>query len=186
MERIGQSVYLPCKLDLQTYEQTFMRYYSGLIVYAVRFVFSGEVAEDIVHDIFEVLWEKRDEIDPLTVKSYLYSSVRNRSLNYLRDLRVRDQFQEKVLAKGEPDGELSWEFYVEGELEELLKKIMDELPPRAREIILMNRIEGRRAQDIADELGISRRTVEKHIEVALKFLRTKLERYPFLWLLFFS
>lgn len=161
-----------------SYVFLFNRYYSGLVVYAKHLLGSETHAEDIVHDIFTSLWEKRETLDvTISIKSYLFASVRNRCLNHLIHQRVHDEYQEAVLHKGDVSGMLTWDYYVESELSEMIEKAIDKLPPQCRKIFIMSRFEEKTAQEIADNLSISPRTVEKHIEKALRLLRLELQDY---------
>ena len=111
------------------------------------------------------------------LKAYLFSSVHNRCLNYLEQLNVRNKYQEQILQKGDITGLLTWEYYVESELQEHIEKAINQLPPQCRKIFIMNRFNDKSIAQIAEELEISPRTVEKHIEVALKKLRQELSDY---------
>lgn len=171
-----------------SYVFLFNRYYSGLVVYAKHLLGSETNAEDIVHDVFASLWEKRETLDvTISIKSYLFASVRNRCLNYIIHLRVHNEYQEAILRKGDVSGMLTWDYYVESELSEMIEKAIDKLPPQCKRIFLMSRFEDKTAQQIAVELTISPRTVEKHMEKALRLLRLELQDYLpislLLWLL---
>ena len=118
--------------DVAIFEKLFNTYYSGLVVYASRFSKDTAVAEDIVSDVFASVWENRSVLYLENTKSYLFSAVRNRSLNYLEQLKVRDDYQEEAMRKGEATGSLTWEYYVEGELREAIDKAIDTLPPQCK------------------------------------------------------
>lgn len=161
-----------------SYVFLFNRYYSGLVVYAKHLLGAETHAEDIVHDIFTSLWEKRETLDvTISIKSYLFASVRNRCLNHLIHQRVHDEYQEAVLHKGDVSGMLTWDYYVESELSEMIEKAIDKLPLQCRKIFILSRFEEKTAQEIGDDLSISPRTVEKHIEKALRLLRLELQDY---------
>lgn len=161
-----------------SYVFLFNRYYSGLVVYAKHLLGSETNAEDIVHDVFTSLWEKRETLDvTLSIKSYLFASVRNRCLNHIIHLRVHNEYQETILRKGDVAGMLTWDHYVEAELSEMIEKAINKLPPQCKKIFLMSRFEEKTAQQIANELVISPRTVEKHMEKALRLLRLELQDY---------
>lgn len=161
--------------DIELYKNLFDTYYSGLVVYASRFVRDTATAEDIICDVFASIWENRTLLHMKNTKAYLFSAARNRSLNYLKQLKVRDQYQEEVLQKGEATGSLTWEYYVESELRELIEQAINNLPPQCRSVFIKSRMENKNVNEIAEELQLSPRTVEKHIEVALKKLRNELK-----------
>lgn len=161
----------------QQFEILFNRYYSGLVMYARKFTDDTESAEDLVHDLFIHLWENVGLLNIENIKSYLFTSIRHRCLNYLAYLKIRSEYQEKILQKGDITGLLTWEYYVEEELRQHIETAINNLPPQARKIFLMSRFEHKTAVTIATELDLSPRTVEKHIEVALKSLRKELADY---------
>lgn len=164
--------------DAPCFSLLFNHYYSGLVVYAHQFLGSRENAEDIVHDVFMSLWEKREIINAeFYLKGYLFTSVRNRCLNYIEHSHIQTEYQKQVLQRGDIGGSLTWEYFVESELSELIERALDKLPPQRKKVFLMNRFENKTAAQIAAELNLSPRTVEKHIQMALQSLRTNLKDY---------
>ena len=145
--------------EYQKFETLFKQYYSGLVVYASRFTGNTENAEDFVHDLFIHIWEDNRILGTDHIKAYLFTSIRHRCLNYLDHLKIRN------------------EYYVEAELRQHIETAIDHLPPQARKIFLMNRFDRKTAVTIAAELGLSPRTVEKHLEIALKNLKKELKDY---------
>ena len=81
------------------------------------------------------------------------------------------------MRKGEATGTLTWDYYVEGELREAIDKAVDTLPEQCKKVFVKSRYEHKNVNEIARELDLSPRTVEKHIEVALRKLRQELEDY---------
>lgn len=159
------------------FETLFNQYYSGLVIYANRFIGDSETAEDLVHDLFTHIWEEIKTLKVENIKPYLFTSIRHRCLNYLAHLKIRNEYQEKIIRQGDIAGFLTWEYYVEEELREHIERAIDNLTPQARKIFLMSRFDHKTAAAIASELGLSPRTVEKHIEVALKNLKKELSDY---------
>lgn len=170
-------MYSTKQMDESSFKEVFQYYYSGLYVYARRFVTREDVAADIVQDVFINLWEVRDAIDYATLKSYLFTSVRNRSISHLRHLKVRTKYQKKVLETKELPGSLTWEYFVSSELRSHLQSAVEKLTPQQRRVFKLTLNEGKSAMEIAEELQISSRTVEKHLELARKSLRVKLADY---------
>ena len=159
------------------FESLFKLYYSGLVVYASHLTDDSETAEDLVHDLFIHIWENIRLLDTENIKAYLFTSIRHRALNHLAHLKIRNEYQEKIIQKGDLTGLLTWEYYVEEELRQHIETAINHLSPQARKIFLMSRFDHKTAVIIAHELGLSPRTVEKHIEVALKSLKKELADY---------
>ena len=161
----------------QSFEQLFRAYYSPLCVFAHRFIDDADDCEEVVQDFFLKIWEKRNEIDITTsVKSYLFGSVRNRCFNYLKHQKIKQQYQNNIIHLTDSDSYQSNEF-LEIDLIEKINRCIAELPDRRREIFVLNREKGLKYREIADQLGISIKTVETQMGHALRELREKLKDY---------
>lgn len=160
------------------FDFVFHYYYSGLCAYAERITHDEKTAEDIVQELFVILWMKHDSIQIKTsLKNYLFTAVKNRSLDHLKKERTKEKGIQNISYTAKPTENLSIYWFAESELKELIDKCLENLPPRCREIIVMSRFEGLKNQEIADKLGISKRTVELQISNALKQLRGDLKDY---------
>lgn len=137
-----------------------------------------DTAKEIAHDVFLNLWDKRNEIDSSTpLKSYLFTSVYNRCMNYIRDNKKFNRGEQvfnilEQKAESPPRDHLE-----EQELESRIIEAMNSLPERCREIFMMNRFEGNKYAEIAEKMGISVKTVETQMSKALRILREKLVKY---------
>ena len=171
------------KLYNESFEALFSHYAKGMVVYAREFLFSPQEAEDIVHDVFVSLWEKIDSLSADTAKAYLFRATRNRCLDHLKHLKVRSAYQEKILVERDAPDALETDYYIETELKGHIEAIMNSMPPQRRKVFMMSRMEGKSAQEIAAEVNLSPRTVEKHIELALKHLKIHLSHYILGWLI---
>lgn len=166
------------KLDEVTFEKLFRSHFKGLTWFAVRYVKDIETAREIVQDVFINLWEKRNTIDPTRpVKSYLASSVYNKSLNYIRDNK---KFDRDILAFENLYPDASYEQtdrLITAELDEKIKEAINELPEKCREVFVMSRFQNLKYLEIADKLQISVKTVETQMSKALQHMREKLTEY---------
>lgn len=163
--------------NIDLFESLFNTYYSGMVAYAAYLTGDTPAAEDIVCDVFTHAWERQEILHMEGIKAYLFTSARNRSLNYLAQLKVRDNYQENILRNGDTTGLLTWEYYVEAELREHIEQAIRKLPPQSQRVFIMNRFDNKNVAEIAEELQLSPRTVEKHIEIALRKLRVELADY---------
>lgn len=173
------------RLDNQAFEELFKEYFVPLMAFSRRILADEDDAREVVHQVFVNLWEKRSEIDLSTsLKSYLFTSVNNRSLNVIRD---RKKFSSEEVP--ERAGEWDVSAQIESmELEEKIREVIDSLPERCREIFELNRFDGLKYSEIAVQLEISVKTVENQMSKALKILREKLAKYLtiLLWLILFT
>ena len=165
----------------------FHYYYSGLCAFAEKITGSQAAAEDIVQDLFVTLWIKNEQtLISSSLKNYLFTSVKNRSLDFLKHEKTKAKRLNKLIPSERPTENLSNLWFAEAELKQRLEKCLEKLPPRCKEILVLSRFEGLKNQEIAERLGISKRTVELQISNALKQLRTYLKLFLAAFLLIFS
>jgi RNA polymerase sigma-70 factor (ECF subfamily) len=163
-------------LDRNTFEFLFRKEFKGLVVFATGYVKDVDVAKDIVHDGFLILWERKEQMNlAFNIKSFLTTTIRNRCLNYLRDNKKFDNTLfalEDHLARQivEPPDTV-----VESETKERIESAINELPEKCREVFMMNRFQGKKYREVADLLGISIKTVEAQMSKALELLRKRLK-----------
>ena len=166
----------------EAYEYLFATYYPRLHNYALRFLANGDAVGDIIQDCFMKLWEKRGELILQSVGALLFRMVRNQCLNYLRHKALEDSewlqslnledHSERLYSTDfldDPDQELLFQ-----ELKRQVEQTLDALPERSRQIFTMSRFDGMKNREIAEELGISVKVVERHIGRALKMFRRQL------------
>lgn len=169
--------------EIYTLEALFKRFYKPLRAYAFRFVNDMNAAEDIVQEVFFELWARRDNIHfDEAVKSYLFKSVYNRSINMLNS-----QNQNSLYALDQTDESLIVAHYLSAHiqnqeqsliLKELEKEItlyIESLPPQCRKIFVLSRTYELKNREIAEQLNISIKAVEKQIGKALFGLKLHLK-----------
>lgn len=160
------------------FDRIYVTYYSRMLRFAKEYVLFEEDAENVVQDVFLLLWEKREVLDiQVSLVSYLFSLVKNRSIDYLRHKVVAEEYRQELTFKLSALEQLNYTFTSEEDIEQAVTKAIDKLPERCREIFLKNRIEGKKYREIADELDISMNTVENQMSIALKKLRIELKDY---------
>ena len=164
--------------DKTAFELLFRFYYPGLTVYARQFVADAEQAEEIVQDFFVRFWEKHQSVRPsASLKSYFFSSVKNSSLNLLKHQKVKDEYMLEMKALTKEHLLYNQDLYIASELQEKITSAVNLLPERCREIFVLSRINGMKNEEIAQQLDISKRTVETQISKALKILKAELKDY---------
>jgi RNA polymerase sigma-70 factor (ECF subfamily) len=173
------------KGDEKAFERLFHSYYSHLCLFAEHYVRNRAEAEEIVQDTFVSIWEKKDKISITTsVKNYLFRSVKNSSLNYLKHNQIKNQYAEKLISESSQEDSDDSGFIETG----LLLKIEDcinSLPEKRQEVFRLSREEGLKYREIAEKLNISVKTVETHMGLAIKTLREKLKQFSSFILLSF-
>jgi RNA polymerase sigma-70 factor (ECF subfamily) len=166
--------------NLHSFEGLFKSLFKPLCGFAFRYIADRDDARGIVHEAFVSLWEKFDQLPPNSnYRSYLYTTVRNKALNYIRDKKnhvMLENVNERDVAQHENHMETM-------ELEKKISLAMEALPEKCREVFELNRIEGLKYAEIASKMQISIKTVEAQMSKALSVLRDHLAE--FLTILFF-
>lgn len=169
---------LMTKGNKDAFRYFFDRYYADLCNFVNIYVHNEIFAEEIVQDIFVYFWERRENIRMThSVKSYLFSASKNKSLNFLRDQRTRDAHHQKLIKEINTVDYTSQQYLVEKDLRALIHKAIDSLPAKCRSIYLLSRDQELTHKEIAAQLEISTKTVENQITIALKKIREFLKPY---------
>ncbi|GGZ37551.1 DNA-directed RNA polymerase sigma-70 factor [Echinicola pacifica] len=155
------------------FEAVFHDYYSGLIRFAEGIVFDEKVCEDIVQNIFLHVWEKAEflTIDS-SLKSYLYKAVKNRCLNYIRNLKIRDKHNLLYLEACLNDSNVD---FGDSEILSQIEATIQALPPKMAEIFRLKYLSEKSIRDIAQELEVSENTVKTQLLRAKGKLRISLQ-----------
>lgn len=172
------------KGDVKVFRQLFDFHYGGLVRFAIRLVNKPEVAEEIVLDVLERLWSRRDEIQVnVSLSSYLYSSIRYRCINYFKSRIQSFVLEDDVLQLDQVAEITPHEELVYKDLEEALINSINTLPEQCRIIFNLSRNSGLNNAEIAKELGIAPKTVENQMTIALRKIREFLQKH---WYVIFS
>jgi RNA polymerase sigma-70 factor (ECF subfamily) len=163
--------------DEAAFEALFRRWYEPLCRYACRLA-DGDMdeAEDVVQQAFVKLWEYRAKLQVAwSLKAYLYKAVHNACLNRLRSRQVQSKYLD--FTAQQPDTMLTQPDDTTPELRERFQQALDSLPPQCRHVFELSRFEALKYREIADQLGISIKTVETQMGKALRVLRVQLADY---------
>ncbi len=171
------------KGDEAAFSRLFDAYYSALCLFANKYLQDMDLARSLVQQVFIDLWTKRERITVSTsVKSYLYTTVKNRCIDVLRKTKATSEISESVENLNQTPFR---DLVEEAELNDRINASINQLPEKCREIFLLCRFEGLKYSEIAEKLGISVKTVEMQMGIALKKLRDSLSDYQMINLLVF-
>lgn len=172
--------------DERAMESLFRESYQRLCNYANTILNDIDESEEVVQQVFVQLWEKREKMEISTsVQSYLFKSVRNTCLNKIKHAKVRQIYAEEVTALAQ-QSEPATETTFHNELQSQIQAAIESLPEQCRLVFKLSRFEELKYSEIAEELGISVKTVENHMGKALRIMKEKLKDYLVVWLLFVS
>jgi RNA polymerase sigma-70 factor (ECF subfamily) len=168
--------------DKDAFKHFFETYYSELCNFVNLYLKDEMLSEEIVQDIFVHFWENRTKINiNKSVKSYLYSSSKYRSLNQIRNIKRHEEIHSKL--ETETQMEASYDEFDEEKLKDLLQRARQSLPPKCLQIFDLKQERRLSNKEISERLGISIKTVENQITIAYKRLRDYLQ--PFREQIFF-
>lgn len=161
------------KGDRKSFDALFKLYYKELCRYSWKFVRSKDAVEDIVQKVFIQLWTKRKHLlITESVRGYLYTSVRNESLIYLKSTEIRKIYESAYSTNSTDDENTATVAEV---FAEKVRQKMADLPEKCKEIFILSRFDGLTYDEIAAYLAISKKTVENQMIIAYKKLRESLK-----------
>ena len=154
------------------FEKLYKRFQPSLTNYAFYLTRSSEDAIEIVNDVFLSVWSKQNRLTlDHSLKTYLYTAVKNRSINYIKKNKLETVFDDQLdtLSDFKADKSL-----LQKEQQIIIEQIMNNLPPKCKQVFSMSRVDQLSNKEIASLLDISIKTVEAQITKALKIFRKKL------------
>jgi len=168
------------EINVELFDQVFRQYARPLFYYAAKFV-DDDQAKDLVQDTFVKLWSDQSLVITKSLNALLFTAVRNRCLQQLEKQKVRNRYAESTRLVLQME---ELQFYmdersslIEQEMEDKLNEVLNRLPDRCREIFKMSRFENKKNREIAEELDISVKAVEKQISKALATIRQEMKDY---------
>lgn len=166
--------------DEEALHSLFLIYFPRLNDFAARVISDNEASQDITQDVFLKIWEKREKIEVQNIESLLYRMVRNRCVDYIKEVKFIDnkknewgnrvRFEELYhidFVRDEPY------ILIQEELKNEIERTINSLPGRCREVFMLSRVEGLKNREIAERLNINIKNVERHISRAIRTFREK-------------
>ena len=160
------------------FELVFKAYFPRLKAFSLKFISDSEVAEDIIQDVFTKIWENKSTIRKETFHAYIFTMVRNACLNYLKHEKIVCNHLRKTEDTSKEEGLYYADFYsdphhqtIYNELLCEINRLKETLPQQTQIVFELSRFKGLKNHEIAEQLGITTRTVEKHITRALEIFK---------------
>ena len=164
------------------FELLYNRYYKPLCSHAVRFVYSREVAEDIIGEIFLGIWKNELYLNINTsFRAYLFTAVRNRCFQHLTNEYGKASSLDNSSFQIAHENTSPEQILFYDDLQHQIQHSIVQLPPQCQKVFLMSRLDGKKNKEIADELQLAPKTVEAHITKALNFLKKVVLDNPSFW-----
>lgn len=166
-------MYFGVLIDKYAYKTHFDYYFRPLCAFGYRFIADTETIQDLVQSVFISLWDQRDNFEnEKAVKAYLYTSVKNKCLNHLKHLSVRQKHEEQLIYELESGQSYNLQI-LEEDAFHLLYQEIENLPKSARRIMLLA-LKGLKNKEIAEKLEISENTVKTQKKIAYSKLKDRL------------
>lgn len=170
----------------QAFKELYEEYYAPFCLYAKRFIEDKETREDIVSDVFTSIWGKIDTFDLQsdTALGYIKMCVRNSCLNFLKHQECEWNYAENIQKKApvyetEPDSVFTLD-----ELYKMLYETLNKLPENYRIVFMKSFFEGKTHVEIAEEMNLSVKSINRYKQKTMELLRNELKDYmPLLMLL---
>jgi RNA polymerase sigma-70 factor (family 1) len=164
--------------DKRVFEVLYKKYYQQLFAVAYRYIGHTQIAEEIVHDVFIIIWNKAEQLNiQYSMKSYLFKSVVNTSLNFLKKEKNEHAKQEAYISV-QDEATINDEVVEADEI--LLKNLehaLEMLPEKCRQVMYLSRFGKLKQQEIAMQMDISIKTVKNHLTYGFQKLREHLEKH---------
>ncbi|NHE58560.1 RNA polymerase sigma-70 factor [Cyclobacterium plantarum] len=155
-------------MDTDEVKTYYLSYFRKLVLFACKYVGDMDLAQDLVQDVFVSLLNKPvEKIE--NPDAFFYTATKRKCLDHIKTQTIRSAHHENILSVSE--SVFHDDAVEKTELENHLLSIINELPGKCKEIFLQSRFEGKSNLLIAEEMQLSKRTVETQISKALKKIR---------------
>lgn len=172
------------KGNLLAFNALYKTYSRRLYRFALGYLKSRDEAEELVQEVFTVIWEKRKDLkEELSFKSFLFTIAFNMIRNHFRSKAYLAEYLKSEISD-DLDMQTSQKIIYDS-LYKYIAELVNQLPERRKEIFIKSRFNGLSIAEIAEEMNINHKTVENQLTVALKFIRTNLKRENLACILFF-
>lgn len=155
---------------IEAFEKLYEIFFERLVLFAQVYVYEQDVAEDFVQEIILELWATNTSHKiQKSLEAYLYKAIKNKCLNHLRKINIRDSYKRKE--------EEAFRYSQNHDLadnKDLINKLhlsIEKLPPKCKQVFLLCVVQNYSYSEIAEDLGISINTIKNHIKRAYKYLR---------------
>lgn len=164
--------------DRGAFEKIYNKYWSKIYISAYNLLRDRQTCEDLVQEVLVNLWVRRESLEIKNLNAFLYTAVRYKVFKVIRSGKVRedlfDEIERIVIEDNNTENSI-----VENDYNRLLENSLGALPPKCREIFILSRKEQLSTKEIAERLGLSPKTVENQITIALRKLRNSMGEFLF-------
>lgn len=157
--------------DPLSFEILFQKYYVRFYNFVFNLTKNSQAAEDIIQNVFMKIWINRASLRPdQSIHNYIYVLSKREMLNHIRDRKAYVQVERLVMTE-QPSEEVTDQSMALKELDERIRRFIADMPEQRRKVFLLSRYRGLTNKEIAEMMGLSVRTVDRHINLALTSLK---------------
>ena len=174
------------------FEALFRLYYDKLLHIAIGYLMEYADAEEVVQDVFLKLWEKRNKLKKIdNINGYLYRMTKNKCLDYIKHNKIKlshskNDYDKRMSIQYQFIKDEAASLLLENELKKKITESIALLPEKCKCVFIKSRMEGMKHQEIAEIMGLSKRTVDNHISNALQHMRHHLREFLTVFCIFFN
>ncbi|WP_353719149.1 RNA polymerase sigma-70 factor [Dyadobacter sp. 676] len=163
--------------DGMAFREVYQRYWKKMYLLALRKIDDRETVESIVQDVFLRLWERRGELQIENLEAYLVTSVKYICINHFKSALVHEKYLAHAFAEHSDSICTTEEQLNASELMHNIEARLRQFPEKSQTIFRLHRLENRTTKEIASQIRMPQRTVEHHLSLVVKALRSYLESY---------
>lgn len=182
-------IFFSAQTKERAFKQLYEEYYAPFCLYAKRFINDKDIREDIVSDVFTSLWDKLEteslDLQSDTALGYIKMCVKNSCLNFLKHQEYEWSYAENIQKKAPIYETAPDSVYTLDELYRMLYETLDKLPENYRTVFIKNFFEGKTHVEIAEEMNLSVKSINRYKQKTMELLRNELKDYMPLFLLLF-
>jgi RNA polymerase sigma-70 factor (ECF subfamily) len=159
--------------DVAAFRRLYDLFHAQLYVFALKFLKSPQLAEEVVHDVFLKVWEKRSTLDSSkNIQSYLFATCKNTVLNTLKKAAYDTQIQQQIAAHFPTFEDAAFHEISHIDNNAILWEAIQQLPAQRQQVFRLSKFEELSYEEIAQRLGIAKGTVSDHLVKAMRSVRT--------------
>lgn len=157
--------------DNNAFKNLFLDYFPKIKYFISHLIKSDLIAEDLAQDIFIKIWENKESLTAInSFNSYVYRMAKNAVINHLKSQGFEKTYVAYITQKDENQASSEEDLFAK-EIELLVRLTVEKMPPQRKKIYELSRIKGLKNEEIAKLLSLSKKTIENHLNLALKEIK---------------